>query len=119
MRRFIPCLLVLGLAACQSSTSRYAWGAYDASVLAITNGEGTEDLGAQVEGFERAIEVARTSDSLIPPGLHAHLGMLYALRGSLDLAQAAFESERELYPESAVLMDRLIGNLGGAQEAGS
>lgn len=67
----------------------------------------------QVEILEADIEVARSKGRPLPPGYRAHLGYLYYQQGKLDLARQSFESEKEAFPESAVLMDRFINRLEG------
>ncbi|MEZ2863504.1 DUF4810 domain-containing protein [Proteus terrae] len=67
---------------------------------------------AQIDALKKSIELSRAKSLGIPPGLHAHLGMLYGATGALDLAMAEFNEEKALYPESAEFMDRLMKNKG-------
>ncbi|MEM6671824.1 MAG: DUF4810 domain-containing protein [Planctomycetota bacterium] len=110
--------LALALSACQTQSSYYAWGGYAVSVWNVTSGEGVADIGEDIDTLTATIEEARASARPIPPGMHAHLGMLHSLRGEIDLAAAAFESEKELYPESVVFMDRLLAGLRGEDPMG-
>lgn len=50
----------------------------------------------------------------VPPGLHAHLGMLYGNTGHTDLAMAEFNTEKAAFPESAPFMDFLMSKDKGA-----
>lgn len=109
--------LALVLSACGGPSSYYAWNGYGRSVWNVTSGEGVADIGEDIDTLSATIEQARASAKPIPPGMHAHLGMLHAQRGELDLAAAAFESEKELFPESAVFMDRLLARLRGEEPA--
>ncbi|MCF1957439.1 DUF4810 domain-containing protein [Escherichia coli] len=70
------------------------------------------DPQAQIDALKKSIELSRAKSLGIPPGLHAHLGMLYGATGALDLAMAEFNEEKALYPESAEFMDRLMKNKG-------
>ena len=53
------------------------------------------------------MQKARAAVRTLPPGFHAHLGMLYADAGKLDQVRQQFETEKALYPESATYMDFL------------
>lgn len=75
------------------------------------------DPQAQIDALKKSIELSRAKSLGIPPGLHAHLGMLYGATGALDLAMAEFNEEKSLYPESAEFMDRLMKNKGMQNES--
>jgi len=45
------------------------------------------------------------------PGFHAQLGYAYYELGKVDQARQEFETEKADFPESAVLMDRLLARL--------
>jgi hypothetical protein len=47
----------------------------------------------------------------VPPGFHAHLGMLYSIAGKSDQMVAQFEDEKKLFPESATYMDFLLAKV--------
>ncbi|MEM8709660.1 MAG: DUF4810 domain-containing protein [Planctomycetota bacterium] len=109
-------VLMLGtLASCQQNRSLYRWGNYEDSVWNVTHAEGAADLDAEIAAFGELIERSRQTDRPVAPGMHAHLGLLYSMKGQLDAAQAAFESERELYPESSAFIDGLIQRMGASQ----
>jgi hypothetical protein len=65
----------------------------------------------QVELLEADYQKARSENKAIPPGFHAHLGHLYYQLGKQDQARQEFEAEKGQFPESAVLMDRMLANL--------
>jgi hypothetical protein len=53
----------------------------------------------------------------VPPGFHAHLGMLYSMTGkSNDQIAAQFEDEKRLFPESTVYMDFLLAKMKKAEK---
>ncbi len=91
----------------------YAWGNYEDSVWHLTHAEGAADVDAWIDSLSRTIEKARAEEKPVAPGLHAHMGLLYSMRGELDLAQAAFETERELFPESESFINGVIARMGG------
>lgn len=109
------CAAGLLLASCAGSSSRYVWGGFESTVYSTTAGlgnDGTEDVETLIQLAETEIERATVSEKLIPPGLHAQLGLLYSLRGDLALARAAFEAEMELYPESRTFLNGVLERMG-------
>ena len=103
------------LTACRQNSRYYNWGTYEQSVAELTQSDASVDVDAHIVTFSQLIERTRQEGGRIPPGLHAHLGLLYSMRGQLDFAQAAFESEQELYPESAVFLSGVIERMGAGQ----
>ncbi len=107
--RWITLSAALLAGSCETPT-RYEWGSYESSVYAITTAEA--DVGAEIEGIETTLQRGRDRDKPAPPGMHAHLGYLYLLRDDPDSATAAFETEKELFPESAAFVDGLLERMG-------
>jgi hypothetical protein len=95
------------LLSCQSPT-RYEWGSYEDSVYNVTANAGEVDLSAEIQGIQDTMARAVDRGKQVPPGLHAHLGLLYSLAGDTGNATAAFLTEKTLYPESAVFMDGML-----------
>ncbi len=101
-------LLVVGLlAGCSGPTSLYQWDSYQPVVYQYYQDDqsGPEE---QMAALEESIEKARSRGVSVPPGLHAHLGLLYANNGREDDALAQFALEKTLFPESAPFMDFLL-----------
>ncbi|MDH1056579.1 DUF4810 domain-containing protein [Aquipseudomonas alcaligenes] len=89
--------------------SLYYWNGYQEQVYARFKGEGSSPQ-EQVAALEASLQEARAQDRALPPGFHAHLGMLYAELGKLDQVRQQFETEKTLFPESAPYMDLLLRN---------
>ena len=96
--------------ACQTP-DRYSWGSYENSVYSTTSAVGEVDVGAEIDSLTQLVEKARNEGKSVPPGLHAHIGYLYSLQGDIDTAVAAFETEKELYPESTVFVDGVLARI--------
>lgn len=109
-RRILAILVAVPLTACQG-TSLYEWGGYEASVYEVTRSAGEVDVAAEIERLTQVVVRSRERDKPVPPGLHAHLGYLYSLSGDLDSAVAAFESEKEQYPEATVFVDGVLARM--------
>jgi hypothetical protein len=103
-------LLFSALAAgCVSAPKdHYYWGNYEALILAMYAEPGSADPVMQIERLAADLQQAESTGKPAPPGLHAHLGFLYAMNGNVSQAEAAFNEERELFPESAVFIDGML-----------
>ena len=91
--------LLLSGCADDSPRQLYYWdGAYTSSVYEYLTEEG--DAGAQIAALEESLQKAYQRAAKVPPGLHAHLGLLYLSQGNGAKFKAYVEKEAELYPES-------------------
>ena len=106
--------LLLTLASCGAPRGLYLWDGYEDSVRQMTSPEADLDVDAQIEAMRTLVERSREGGRPVAPGIHAQLGYLYSLRGDIDNAVAALESEAELYPESRVFIEGLLERLKGA-----
>ena len=91
--------LLLSGCADDSPRQLYYWdGAYTGSVYEYLSEEG--DAGAQIAALEESLQKAYQRAAKVPPGLYAHLGLLYLSQGNGAKFKAYIEKEAELYPES-------------------
>lgn len=91
--------LLLSGCADDSPRQLYYWdGAYTSSVYEYLTEEG--DAGAQIAALEQSLQKAYQRAAKAPPGLYAHLGLLYLSQGNGAKFKAYVEKEAELYPES-------------------
>ena len=91
--------LLLSGCADDSPRQLYYWaGAYTSSVYKYLTEEG--DAGAQIAALEESLQKAYQRAAKVPPGLYAHLGLLYLSQGNGAKFKAYVEKEAELYPES-------------------
>jgi hypothetical protein len=65
----------------------------------------------QIETLEKDYQSARAANQRLPPGWHAHLAYLYYETGKTDQARQELLTEKAEFPESTVIMDRLLANL--------
>ena len=89
------------LSGCADNSPRqlYYWdGAYTGSVYEYLSEEG--DAGAQIAALEQSLQKAYQRAAKVPPGLHAHLGLLYLSQGNGAKFKVYVEKEAQLYPES-------------------
>ncbi|AHG22082.2 lipoprotein [Chania multitudinisentens RB-25] len=91
----------------------YSWDGYQTTVYQHYQ-PGSSSPEQQIAALKESIEKSRAKDKAVPPGLHAHLGMLYANTGRADQALAEFNTEKSLFPESAPFMDFLMSKDKGS-----
>lgn len=108
IRVVVLAVLLVAVVGCAGKPPLYRWGIYEELIYEPYANPGQSD--PVNDAIRLSEDVARTDAEglAVPPGVHAHLGFLYATQGDLGLARAHFERERALYPESAVFIDGLI-----------
>lgn len=100
-------VLLATLAGCATKPQPiYYWGDYTAQQYGYLNGSKGPEEG--VQRLEKVKEEARSKGKGVPPGLQAHLGMLYGLTGRTDLFEDNLQSERQQFPESSTYVDFLL-----------
>ena len=104
-------LVVVTLLTGCASPTLYSWGRYEDLIYATYAAPDKATAELQVERLEEDYQKARSKNKPVPPGFHAHLGYLYYHLGKADAAIQQFETEKANFPESAVFVDRLLGNL--------
>jgi hypothetical protein len=110
-RRLLMLAGMLALSACATQPALYSWGSYEEVIYASYAAAGDVPPEQQIEVLEKDFQVARAKQLRMPPGWHAHLGYLYYQVGKTDQARQEFATEKTEFPESAVLVDRLLANL--------
>ena len=111
MSRLVWLLALFGLVSGCATPTLYSWGHYEELVYVSYAQPGKVSPEMQVEKLEEDYQKARANNKRMHPGFHAHLGYLYFQLGKVDQALQEFATEKAEFPESAVLMDRLISNL--------
>jgi hypothetical protein len=101
------CIVASGCATTEPR-GHYYWGNYEALLLAMYVEPGSVDPLTQIEQLTVDIQQAENTGKPVPPGLYAHLGMMYALNGDASQAEAAFYKERDFFPESKELIDGMM-----------
>lgn len=105
-------LLSLFLTACANQKNRlYQWGSYENMVYESYHEPGKYSSQSQIIEMEKDLEKARAANKSLPPGHYAYLGYLYFQSGQLDKALTALQTEKTIFPESTIYMDRLIAQI--------
>lgn len=97
-----------GCASQQPATGMYAWGSFPQQNYLMYTQPGKATPSQQIKELEALIEKSKATQLAVPPGLYSHLGLMYLMNQQMDQANHYFSLERQVYPESAVLMDRFL-----------
>jgi hypothetical protein len=102
------CASFLVLAGCASTETQYYWGEYEDLVYKTHHTPGEVPPNVQIEKLRADIDKAEAAGKPVPPGVYAHLGLMYAADGNKELALQSLMKEKELFPESAIFIDGII-----------
>lgn len=107
--------LTLLVSGCSTTKPTFYWGHYEPLIYSMYMEPGSADSGTQIALLTQDIERAEANGVRIAPGIHAHLGYMYAMEGNMPQAKSEFLIEKTLFPESAVLIDGMLQRLEGAK----
>ena len=99
---------VLLFSGCASNSTQYYWGGYESLVYKMHHTPGEVTPSIQIEQLQTDIEKAKAAGKPIPPGVYAHLGLMYAANGNKELALVSLNKEKELFPEASTFVNGLI-----------
>lgn len=117
--RLLSCVLFCGfiistliLNGCAHQELFY-WGEYEDSLVEryVQN-----DPNQTETHIQELIVQANSSNKRVPPGIYADYGFMLFKRGDKSGAIRSFEQEKKLYPESAILMSKLIERVGAKKK---
>lgn len=101
----------LSVGCAQKGKPMYNWCNYSDSLYTCKKNEGLETLAQHQAVLERIITESNERSMKVPPGVCAELGYVYAAQNRSQEAIGLFQQEKQTYPESALLMDRLISRV--------
>jgi hypothetical protein len=109
---FFIMLAAFALAGCaHKPQTLYQWGSYEEQIYAMYNDPGKVPIETQLQNLEGDYQRIKAENGVVPPGFNAQLGYLYFQNGKTDQALQSFETEKSLFPESTIYMDRLIARI--------
>lgn len=107
--KVLAVVLCIGLVGCTTvSPGGYYWGKYSYTYHDLLKNPGEITRAAHVETLQDIITKSQEKSLRTPPGIHAELGNLLSNANRDDEAAAQYQAERDLYPESAVFLQRLL-----------
>lgn len=117
MKKIVIVAALLALGGCATNHGLYDWGGYDA--LLYESYKDPAGVPKNMQALAAHIGALEKGGKRVAPGLHADLGTMLLQAGDKAGALSSFRRERELWPESAVVMDAMIKNLEAKKEAQS
>lgn len=103
--RLLPLMIMLlVLSGCVAPT-RYTWVGYDDKLYTYYKNPAEAD--AFLEGMYTIIQGSEPAGK-VPPGIYAEYGYALYERGRYDESVVWFVKERDKWPESRILMDKMI-----------
>ncbi len=112
LRRVLCIVVLVGSASgCTNSKPLYYWGDYEDLLYSRFVNPGEADPTTQVIKLSQDIQIAQDNGQRVPPGIHAQLGYMLYLQGNGDAALQALKTEKALYPEASVFVNRMIERL--------
>lgn len=103
--------VLAGGGACAQRQDLYDWAGYEESLYLQWCRPDAFQVQERLQLTEAAIFRNRAEGRRPPPGVQAHAGYLNLEAGNHDAAMQWFAAERDTYPESAVFMGRLLGEV--------
>lgn len=102
-------IAALALVGCAQTGPKplYQWDGYQAALYEHLKSQGGEP-GAQISKLEAQMQKNAAAGLASPPGLRAHLGLLYAKMGDDASARRYLLAEKEQFPEAAPYVDFLL-----------
>lgn len=86
----------------------YNWENYSETLYAYKKDASDESLLKHMKELEKIIEVSKQNNMRIPPGVYGELGYYYLRSNRTKESIEYFNLEKQSYPESGILMERLI-----------
>lgn len=87
--------------------SMYYWGDYSETLYHSKKTPSDESIIKHQQSLENIVEESKKKNLKVPPGVCAELGYIYLKQNKNQLAIQYFRIEKETYPESTLLMQRL------------
>jgi hypothetical protein len=100
-------LLIVSSIGC-APKQMYYWGDYSDTLYAYKKNSNDETLLKHMQELNKIIEQSNKHNTRVPPGVYGELGYLTLKSDKVKEAIEYFNIEKQLYPESTILMDRLI-----------
>jgi hypothetical protein len=108
LKHFLPFLSLVGLVLLTGCThTRYEWNNYDTTLYDYYKEP------AQVEQYAEALQqtvIEAESEQKVPPGIYAEYGYVLFVQGYNTEAIEYFQKESDKWPESRVLMTKMVAN---------
>jgi hypothetical protein len=99
-------IIVILLSGC-AAPSRYSWNNYDGVLYQHYKNPAEND--AFIENLKGIVQAAEASGN-VPPGIYAEYGFALYEKGQYNEAMIFYQKEYDKWPESRVLMKKMMSN---------
>jgi hypothetical protein len=97
------------MSGCAAQKPMYYYGDYSQSLYALKKEPTDETKKQHIEVLQNIMTVTKEDGYVrVPPGIYAEYGYMMHITGKTTEAIKYFALEKQTYPESGLLMDRLI-----------
>jgi len=100
-------LVIISLYGC-GPNRMYHYGDYSSTLYDYRKDSNGENLARHISEMESIVAESKEEGKRVPPGLYGEMGYMYMKTNKKGKAVEYFNLEKTLYPESRVLMDRMI-----------
>lgn len=105
-------VLVIGLAGCVSQPKNlYGWDGYQPQLYSYLKANDDGNWDEQLLAMRTSQQTILERGEALPPGFHAHMGVLLSRTGQDQAALAEFAEEQRLFPEAGPFMGFLSRTL--------
>ena len=109
--------LGLTLTATACTPRQFYWGTYEDTLYTREQQAGATGENEAATTLAAIIDEASAAGDLkVAPGIHADYGYLLFKQGKPDEAIAQLQQEATLYPESKVLMEKMVSRIQGLKD---
>ncbi|WP_321413627.1 DUF4810 domain-containing protein [uncultured Desulfobacter sp.] len=98
------CLAMIGCA----GKEMYYFGDYSQTLYSLEKDQNETALVAHQQELEKIITESDKQNTPVPPGIYAELGFILIQKNQPKEAIPLFQAEAKQYPESSILMKRLV-----------
>jgi len=91
----------------------YTWRGYDDTLYA--HYKNPQDHAKHIERLQKIVTETEAEGVKMPPGVYAEYGYALLEESRFDESVTYFKKEKETWPESAVIMEKMIRNVGRLQ----
>lgn len=115
-RRLLLLMVILfGLSGC-AATNKYHWGNYEKSLYGYY--KNPSEMETLTESLADVIAEGEV-DGKVPPGIYAEYAYILYISGKKQESIRYFEKEKKSWPESSVLMEKMITMVKGGGKKGT
>jgi len=107
----IGLLIIISFSGCVRHKKMYYFGNYSRTLYAHEKNKNDDSFLRHQQELESVIEKSKSQNMPVPPGIYAELGYMQLKKNNIEQAVELFQAESSLYPESKLLMDKLLAQV--------